>query len=285
MNSSSAQTAPGRFSGRVLLGCDTPGAGFISIQEAEGKRKPPAWDELTEAEYMERSRKKAEAMAKDILQKALAKAQAEAQAIREQARAEVDQAVAEARDQALAETQARLDVEYQAQVAAMARTLAGLTDLGRDVWAVRRRDFASLTKGFVKKALLVELSEQRKTVLERLMDEACQRLEAHRDFTLRVAPEDFEIARELMEGVRQSRPDLGAWKITQDDGLAMGGVILETSEMLADNSVGNRVALLDPYLEQLGLPEDPAEAMAGAETVAPAAADDAQPEHVQGKVA
>jgi flagellar assembly protein FliH len=41
----------------------------------------------------------------------------------------------------------------------------------------------------------------------------------------------------------------------------MGGVILETPEMLVDNAIGNRMPLLDPYLEQLGLPTEPSESI------------------------
>ena len=45
---------------------------------------------------------------------------------------------------------------------------------------------------------------------------------------------------------------------------ALGGVVLETREMLADNAIGNRVALLAPFLDQLALPEDLEQARAEA---------------------
>lgn len=257
MNSSSQTTgAPPRYSGRVLMGCDTPGAGFVTIQEIEGKRHRPLWDETTEAEYIERCKAKAEILARDIVTQALARAQAEAQAIREGARAEVDQAVAEARSQALAEAQAQLDAEFQAQAQAMGTLLASIQTLGQEVWQARRKDFATLARSFAEKALAVEMDQRRAEILERLMDEACSRLDAHREFTLKVAAEDYELAKAFMDELAAARPDLGAWRLTVDQGLTLGGVVLETAEMLADNAVGNRVALLEPYLEQLGLPED-----------------------------
>lgn len=251
-----------RYSGRVLMGCDTPGAGFVTIQEIEGKRHKPVWDEATEAEYIARCKVKAENLAREIINQALHKAEIQAQAIRDTARAEVDAAVAQARAEAEAEAQVRLDAEVDAHVQAMSALLAGMQTLGQEVWEARRKDFASLARSFSRKALGVEMRERRAEILERLMDEACARLDAHREFTLKVAPEDFELAKGLMESIQAARPDLGQWKLAAEPGLAMGGVILETPEMLADNAIANRLALLEPFLEQLALPEDLAEARA-----------------------
>lgn len=267
MNSSSQTTDTadtGRYSGRVLMGCDTPCSGFVTIQEVEGKRHRPRWDEATEQEYIARCKQKAETLAREIIQQAMAKAQVEAQAIRDTAHAEVEQAVAQARAEAEAEAQARLDAEVNAHVQAMAGLLSGIQTLGQEVWAARRKDFATLAKNFTRKALSVEMDEKREAILARLMDEACSRLDAHREFTLKVSPQDFELARALMDDIQAARPDLGQWRLAADPGLTLGGVVLETPEMLADNAIGNRVALLDPYLEQLALPEDMAEAAAPA---------------------
>jgi flagellar assembly protein FliH len=242
------------------MGCDSPGAGFVTIQEIEGKRHKPVWDEATEVEYIARCRAKAETLAREIVGQAMHKAQIEAQAIRDLARAEVDEAVAQARAEAEAEAQVRLDAEVTSHVQAMSALLAGIQTLGQEVWEARRKDFATLAKSFTRKALGVEMEARRAEVLERLMDEACSRLDAHREFTLKVSPQDFELARSLMEQIQVSRPDLGQWKLATDASLTMGGVVLETPEMLADNALGNRVALLDPYLDQLSLPEDLAQA-------------------------
>lgn len=272
MNSSNPHTEaptcpPGelpRYSGRVLLGCDSPGAGFLTIQEIEGKRHRPVWDETTEAEYIDRCKLKAQDLAREIINQAMQKAQVEAQAIRDTAQAEVAAAVAKARAEAEAEAQARLDGEVDAHVQAMAALLSGLQTLGQEVWEARRKDFATLAKNFTRKALGVEMQSRRAEVLERLMDEACARLDAHREFTLKVAPQDFELAGSLMQAIQTSRPDLGQWRLAADPALTLGGVVLETPEMLADNALHNRVALLDPYLDQLALPEDLAQARAQA---------------------
>ncbi|MDR3640747.1 MAG: FliH/SctL family protein [Humidesulfovibrio sp.] len=260
MNSSDANTCTPRYSGRVLMGCDTPGAGFVTIQEIEGKRHKPVWDEATQAEYLTRCKRKAEDLAKEIVTQAIAKASVEAQAIRDQAKAEVAQAVAEARAEAEAEAQVRLDGEVTAHVQGMATLLTDIQGLGREVWQARRHDFATLAKTFIRKALSVELDARRAEILGRLMDEACGQLDSHREFTLKVAPQDFELAKTLLDQIQIERPDLGQWKLSAEAALAQGGVVLETPEMLADNAIGNRLALLDPYLEQLSLPEDLSEA-------------------------
>lgn len=270
MNSSNDIPQPARYSGRVLMGCDTPGAGFVTIQEIEGKRHRPVWDEATEAEYIERCRAKAEILARDIVTQAMARAQTEAQMIRDGARAEVDEAVASAREEALAEAQARLDAEFQAQAQAMSGLIQAIQGLGLEVWEARRKDFATLARTFTEKTLGVELAQRRAEVLEKLMHEACARLESHREFTLKVAAQDFDIARALMDEIQAGRPDLGAWKLAVDPAMKLGGVVLETAEMLADNAIESRVALLTPYLEQLGLSEDLEQARAKAAPAAPA---------------
>lgn len=274
MNSSSQTTpqesAPRRYSGRVVMGCDTPGPDFLTIQEIEGKRHRPVWDESTEAEYMARCRQKAETMARDIIAQAMAKAQTDAQAVRDQARAEVDQAVAEARAKAEAEAQQRLDAEVSAHVDSMGRLVAGLQTRGAEVWEARRADFAALARAFTRKALGVEMDSRRAEILERLMDEACQRLEGAREFTLKVAPRDFELAGALLDQIKAARPDLGRWRLAAEPSLAeSGGVVLETPQLLADNSLASRLAIITPYLDQLALPEDPAQAAKG---------EDAQPD-------
>ena len=265
MNSSNVvDAASKRYTGRVFMGCDTPGPDVLTIQEIEGKRHKPVWDELTEQEYIVRCRDKAQTMARDILTQAMAKAEVDAETIREAGRVEVAKAVEEARLQAYEEATA----EYKAQYDAMAQTLDtllhGIQGLGQEVWQSRRRDFVTLAKGFTEKALHVEMDHRRADILGSLMDEAVSRLDSHREYMLRVAPQDFELASDLMEEIKAKRPDLGQWRITTDEALREGGVVLETADLLCDNGVGSRLALIAPVLEQLDLPEDMAAAAQGA---------------------
>lgn len=263
-----------RYSGRVLMGCDSAGPGFVTIQEIEGKRHRPTWDEATEVEYIGRCKQKAETLAREIINQAMQRAQVEAQTIRDTATAEVAAAVAQARAEAETEAQVRLDAEVDAHVQAMSALLAGIQTLGQEVWEARRKDFATLAKSFTRRALGVEMDSRRAEVLERLMDQACTKLDSHREFTLKVAPQDLELAGSLMQAIQASRPDLGQWKLAADATLTLGGVVLETREMLADNAIGNRVALLDPFLDQLALPEDLEQARAEA-TPEPQASEEA----------
>ncbi|MBA4357250.1 MAG: flagellar assembly protein FliH [Desulfovibrio sp.] len=252
MNSSSLELEAKHYTGRVIMGCDTPGPDYLTIQEIEGKRHRPVWDAATEVEYIGRCRDKAQSMARDIIAQAMAQAAREAEAIREEGRKDVEAAVEAAREAA----QANLDAEFQAQAQAMADLVQAISGLGLEVWQSRRRDFAALAKTFTEKALRVEMDSRRPAILESLMDEALTRLDAHREFVLKVAPQDFELAKALMEELRASRPHLGQWRIKADGSLTEGGVVLETSDMLADNALGSRLAQLKPFLDQLELPED-----------------------------
>lgn len=263
MNSSSSEPQAKLYTGRVIMGCDTPGPDYLTIQEMEGKRHRPVWDEATEVEYIARCRDKAQAIARDIIAQAMDKASRDAEAIREEGRREVEAAVESARQEALEEAQTRLDAEFQAQAQAMSALIQAISGLGLEVWQARRRDFAALAKTFTEKALRVEMDTRRAAILESLMDEALSRLDAHREFTLKVAPQDYELAKALLEEIQAGRPDLGQWRLTTDPALAEGGVVLETSDMLADNALNSRLALLAPYLDQLALPEDMEQARAG----------------------
>jgi len=256
MNSSNPVPQDKLYTGRVIMGCDTPGPDYITIQEMEGKRHRPTWDAATEVEYIERCRDKAQDMARTIITQALEKASREAEAIREEGRKEVEAAVASARQQAQEEAQARLDAEFQAQAEAMRSLLEAISGLGLEVWQSRRHDFVVLAKTFTEKALRVEMDTRRAEILSSLMDEALSRLDAHREFTLKVAPQDYELAKALMEEIQAKRPDYGQWRLATDNALTEGGVVLETSDMLADNAIASRLALLAPYLDQLDLPED-----------------------------
>lgn len=255
MNSSSLDTQDPqarRYTGRVIMGCDTPGPDYLTIQEIEGKRHSRSWDEATEEQYIARCRDKAQNMARDIISQAMAQAQREVEAIREAGRRDMEAAVEAARQ----ETQANLDAEFQAQAQVMAGLMQTVSGVGLEVWRSRRRDFAALAKAFTEKALRVEMDSRRADVLESLMDEALTNLDAHREFLLKVAPQDFELAKTIMAKLQASRPDLGQWRVGADAALAQGGVVLETTDMLADNSLASRLERLAPYLDQLELPED-----------------------------
>lgn len=251
-----AMPAPKRYTGRVFMGCDTPGPDVLTIQEIEGKRHRPVWDEATEEEYIARCREKAQTIARDIIVQAMAKAEADAEAIREAGRLEVAQAVEAAQKQAYEEATAHYQAQYEAMALSLGTLLHGIQGLGTEVWQARRGDFVTLAKAFTERALRVEMGARRAEILRNLMDEAVARLDAARDFTLKVAPQDFELAQDLMEEAKARRPDLGQWRLSTDPGLAEGGVVLETSDLLCDNGVGSRLELIAPVLEQMDLPED-----------------------------
>lgn len=251
---------PKRITGRVFMGCDTPGPDVISIQEIEGKRHRPTWDESTEVEYIARCREKAQTIARDIITKAMTKAEAEAEAIRSAARLEMDLVVESARQKAYDEATAEYTAQYEAMAESLGALLGSIQTLGQEVWQARRADFVTLAKVFTKKALGVQMQTRRAEVLQSLMDEAVGRMDAAREFVLKVAPQDLELAQDIMAEAQARRPDLGQWRITTDASLSLGGVVLETSDLLCDNGVESRLGLIAPILEQMDLPEDRAAA-------------------------
>lgn len=255
-----AMPEPKRITGRVFMGCDTPGPDVISIQEIEGKRHRPTWDESTEAEYITRCREKAQTIARDIITKAMAKAEAEAEAIRSAARLEMDMVVESARQKAYEEATAEYTAQYEAMADSLGALLGAIQGLGQEVWQARRADFVTLAKVFTKKALGVQMETRRAEVLQSLMDEAVGRMDAAREFVLKVAPQDLELAQDIMAETQARRPDLGQWRFATDASLTQGGVVLETSDLLCDNGVESRLELIAPILEQMDLPEDRAAA-------------------------
>lgn len=234
-----------RFSGRVVLSVESPGPDEMTIQELEGK-KNPVWDETTDREFLDRVREKAQAMAKDILTKAMKEAEAIQARAREQG---LDQGLAQAAEQ----TEKRMN-ELGASLAAV---MESLKSQGGTVWKARQQDIIALIRMAVDKALRVEMSERRREILEGLLNEALERIESRRRFTVKVAPADQEAVEELLRAAQKENHGVSQWEVKADPGLEPGGVVLETSDGKVDNSLASRLSEVEPILDQLTLnPEE-----------------------------
>jgi len=156
---SSSETGGKFYSGRVILGMDTPGPDVMTIQEMEGK-KPPTWDEDSCSLLLERVRTKARDAAAEIL----GEARREAQALKEQARQE-----------GLADGFAQAQSEVERQMREFGLTLGNILEAIQSqevrVFEAQRQDFARLIRLAVQKAVGVEMAERRKEVLETLLHE------------------------------------------------------------------------------------------------------------------
>jgi flagellar assembly protein FliH len=238
--SSSDPTFAGPFTGRVFLGADAPGGtDTTTVQAIEGKKRL-VWDTGMDREYQERVREKAAAAAREIL----AKAVQEADALRALAR---EEGLAEG----LAQAQARTETELRNMAETVQAVCSAVADQGRVVWQARRQDFVALIRLAVEKTLGVELAERRQEILESLLAEALERLETQRQITVRVAPEDVKLVDRLLKIIQTDNPALHQWRIVPDASLGKGGVILETPEGKADNSLDGRFAGVEAILDQM----------------------------------
>ena len=242
MSSSSAPVPSPRvklLSGRVIMGVGSPGPDETTIQQLEGK-KDLSWNTATSEEYIGRVRAKAQAMARDIISQAMA----EAERLKEQARQE-------GLEQGLAEGQQQVD-EFVAQ---LGQTATGVFDSvqrqGLNVWESRRGDFVTLIKLVVERTLACEMDQRRAEILESLLDESLERIELGRTLTVRVAPQDHELAETLLQSAQAANPGLARWKIRPDASVDPGGVILETDEGRVDNTLAARWTGVDDVLQRL----------------------------------
>ena len=236
---SSSESGGKYYTGRVILGMDTPGPDVMSIQEMEGK-KPPTWDEDSCSLLLERVRAKARDAASEIL----SEARREAQEIKEKAHQD-----------GLAEGFAQAQAEVDRQMREFGMTLGNILEAIQSqevrVFDAQRQDFARLIQLAVHKAVGVEMAERRKEILESLLHEALERLESLRQITVRVAPEDVEGMEILLAQARAAFPRLEQWKARGDKTVASGGVILESRTGMADNSLDARWKEVAAILDRL----------------------------------
>lgn len=240
MSLSKPKTEPkSRFSGKVLMGVNTPGPDEMSIQEIEGKRRL-TWDEATNDEYLDRVREKAQAAAREIR----ILAEMEAEALRatsihqgyEQGLAQAREAV----DQQLAEISAKGEELFR-QLGAQ----------GTTIYEERRRDIVALIRLAVRKTLKVELSENRTESLQALMREALDRLDSKRDLSVKCHPEDVESLEEFLRTIQERDPSLKYWSVKADPAIQSGGVIVEGAGSRVDNTIDTRWESVEPIFDRL----------------------------------
>ncbi len=228
-----------RMTGKVLMGMDTPGPDEMTIQEIEGKRKL-LWDDSINDEYLERVKAKAREAAKEIKMFA----ELEAEALRTTARHEGYQ-------EGLAQAQADVDAHTQAMSAEVEKLLGQLGAQGKTIFNERRSDVMCLIRLAVKKALAVEMSEQRAASLENLMVEALERLDSQRNLTIKCDPADAEDLTAFIASIQERNPSLKYWTVKGDPSLTDGGVLVEGEECKVDNTVASRWKGVEPILERL----------------------------------
>jgi flagellar assembly protein FliH len=224
---------------RVIRGLGQDGPAEMTVLEIEGT-KPMVLDAKTELDFWSRVRGKAQAKAKEIM----AQAMDEAQAIREQARQE---GLAAGLEQAKSLAEAQMAEAGRV----LGGLLSGLQGERQNLWAGYRQEFAALLRLAVGKTLRAELSDRRHEVLAGLLEQALELLDAQDGFTAVVHPGDEAQARVLLTEAQKAQPDLDRWKIKTDPELSQGGLRLESSSGLVDNTVSTRFAQVSEILDRL----------------------------------
>ena len=233
------------FSGKVLLGSASAGQRETTVAEIERSRRRDSWGPQGEAEYMERVKLKATAMAREIV----TRASHEAKQMR-------DKAYQEGYEQGAAQAQQQLEQAQQEIGESLTQALAQVQQGARQIWAEHRQTLLAVVTMAVSKALGTELAQRRQEVLAYLFDEAVQTLDSQRRLLVRAHPEDTDYLKALLEEAKARYPDLRQWKVRQDPNLTPGGLVLESEAGMVDNSLEGRLAAVEGIFDQLMLPVD-----------------------------
>lgn len=233
---------------RIIMGTNVTDLEDILRSTRQANEHNP-WTPETEEEYWNRVRAKAQAGAKEILSTAMTKAQADAEQIRTQAHEE-------GLDAGLREAQAHLDHALNEISDKMAAVMAAIQTVGPKVTAQYKRDLVIMTRLCVEKILKIEVSTRREESMTRLLDQALEQLEAKRDYVIKVCPDDEEMMNDIMQRAQARHPNLLSWRVRAVPGLHPGGVVVESEEGMADNSMETRRAAVMAILDQLSLDEE-----------------------------
>ena len=239
MSLSKNETAP-RRPPRVIMGVNSLGPTESTLAELQGQRDLTRWTSKTEEEYMTRVRDRATGAAKEIISKAMN----DAVAIRENAMTEGFQAAAE-------EAQTQLDAAVQGHAQTLAQTMAAVEQGTAALWDEHRADISALVRLTVERILGVELNQRREEVLASILDQALEAVDSQRQLCVRVCPQDEDMVSDLMARAKDQHPSLDRWCVRADDKLGPGGMVLESTQGMVDNSMESRTKAVMEVLDQM----------------------------------
>lgn len=225
--------------GRVVMGIGAAGPQETTVAEIEARRTPFPFERM-EAEFWERTRAKAQDMAKEIIARAMT---------------EADQIRAAAREEGLAQGTAQAQSQFEAHVDEMGKafgeTLAAIQGDRKSLWEGYRQDFVTLLRLALEKSFGILLDDARREILSSLLDEALDLIDSRTGLSVVVHPDDAPMMEELLARAARTRQGLEGWQIRGDAGLVPGGVRLESRDGMVDNTVNSRFAEVERVFEQL----------------------------------
>lgn len=228
--------------GRIFMGPSPADEG--TLLEVEGHRSM-AWDDKTEAEYLDRVKNRATQAAAEIM----AKAQLEAEQLKEAARQE-------GYNTGLQQAQQEIDAFQQTMSESVSGVLGAIQGQCSNIFQQWRGELLTMLRVSVQKALALELTEQRNVILEQLFIQSVDALANQKSLVVRVNPEDEPAVAEIISATQQRFPGLEAWTVKADAVIGAGGMVVESTDGMVDNTIESRVALVDNILSQLMIPED-----------------------------
>lgn len=230
--------------GRVILAMSDGLPKVTSVQEIEGRR-PPVWDEKVGHEYLARVRDKAQAMAKEVINQAIS----ESEMLKRHA---YEEGLAQGRDAARQEALAR-----QTELAAeLAGTLAAVQAAGRQVFERQAADIVQLIRLAVERTLAVEMDQRRAEIMDSLLREALDLIDSQRNLAILVRPGERELLAPLLEGAKDRYPNLAGWTVRESADIEPGGLWIESSDGIVDNTLNGRWAGVEQILAQLALDQE-----------------------------
>jgi flagellar assembly protein FliH len=247
-NTAKAEARPVRIIGGV---CGPAIANPDALLSGSGVR---AWDPEMEAQYWQRVKDKATAMAIEIV----AAARDEAVQLRRQA---VEEGYAEGQ----ARAQEEFARAFESMSATFGRALDAVQRQGAEIGRAWSADAADLTRMAVEKILNIELESRRTEILANVIDESLETADSLRRLTLVVHPQDADLLDSIMEQAKAVHAGLERWRVRHDPVMTPGGVLLETEHGLVDNRLETRLAAVVQVLGKLGPqqanPDDPTSAV------------------------
>lgn len=214
------------------------------LHQVEGARSMQ-WDETTEADYMQRVNARAAQRAGEIL----AQARADAERLKQQA-------MQDGYNEGLQQAQRELEEFQQTMSDSVSGVLGAIQGQCSGIFSRWRQDLVTLLRVSVQRAVGLELDQNRMAILEALLVKAVETLDSQRKLTVRVNPEDEPAVQDILVATQQRHPNLEAWSVKGDPGIAPGGLVVESRDGMVDNTMETRYALVDQILAQLLLPGD-----------------------------
>ncbi len=208
----------------------------------------PSFREWTEEEkeaYFEKVRSRAKLKAQEILDKALQ----EAADIKEQARKSAYEAGYE---EGLSQAQVERSEKFAEMSERLHDLMFSLEQEKKDIWDNFRSDVLQLIRLSVEKVLSVEMDARRKEILSSLLDEAVGTLEEKQCVQVFVGSDDKAYMQELLAGAEKD-VSTGAWQLHEDPQLVLGGVRLESTIGIIDNSIAARKREIDAIWDKISL--------------------------------